>query len=98
MQQSKIRSLGINDDFKEVFIIDNTKTDKVKKDIFEEILKKYDYKPEEVLVVGDDPESEIKGGAELGIETALYDKFNKHPSSNATYTISNYKDLPAYLQ
>jgi putative hydrolase of the HAD superfamily len=93
MQQSKIDSLGIKEDFKEVFIIDNSKTDKVKKDVFSEILKKYNYKPEEVLVVGDDPESEIQGGNDLGIETTLYDKFYQHPSSEATYTISDYNDL-----
>jgi putative hydrolase of the HAD superfamily len=93
MQQSKIKSLNIEGDFKEVHIIDNTTTDKVKKDLFAEIMKMHNYKPEEVLIIGDDPESEINGGNELGIETVLYDKYNKHPTSNATYVINDFSDL-----
>ncbi|HEX8333820.1 MAG TPA: HAD family hydrolase [Segetibacter sp.] len=93
MQQSKINSLGIKEDFKEVHIIDNTTTDKVKKDVFSEIIQKHNYKPDEVVVVGDDPESEIKGGNELGVVTILYDKNNVHSSSEATYTIENLSEL-----
>jgi putative hydrolase of the HAD superfamily len=93
MQQSKIKSLGIEDDFKEVHIIDNTTTDKVKKDIFSEIMRNHNYKPEEVIVVGDDPESEIKGGNDLGLVTILYDKNKVHSSSESTYTIQTLSEL-----
>jgi putative hydrolase of the HAD superfamily len=93
MQQSKVKNLNIEADFKEVHIIDNTTTDKVKKDLFAEIMERHNYKPEEVLVVGDDPESEIVGGNQLGIETVLYDKHNKHTSSEATYTIKDFSEL-----
>lgn len=59
LQSSKVKMLGLATDFKQVYIVDPDTTDKTKKDIFKEILRKYNYKPDEVLVIGDDPESEI---------------------------------------
>ncbi|XHR97354.1 HAD hydrolase-like protein [Mucilaginibacter sp. UC70_90] len=61
------------------------------------ILEKYDYKPEDVLVIGDDPESEIKAASELGIDTFLYDPENEHPNARVTYRSQNLKDATAVV-
>ncbi len=97
MQQSKIDGLGIAHDFREINIIDSNETSKTKKDVFADIMNKYKLKKEEVLIIGDDPESEIKAGTELGVDTVLYDKTNAYGQSNATYTISDYRKLPGLL-
>jgi putative hydrolase of the HAD superfamily len=93
MQQSKVKGLQLEKDFKEIFIIDPTTTGESKKNVFEKIMNKYAYKPEEVLVIGDDPESEIKAANELGIDSVLYDRENSFPEARATFIISDYLQL-----
>lgn len=93
MQLSKIRQMGIGNDFKEVHVVNPVETSK--KEVFADILKRYDYLPNEVLVVGDDPESEIAAAKALGIPTVLYDKHNEQDASSATYKISHFAQLKA---
>jgi putative hydrolase of the HAD superfamily len=85
LQWSKVKMLGIGADFAEIHIVDPVLSTQTKKDVFAEILKKYNYQADEVLVIGDDPESEIKAATELGIETFLFDPENKHENAVVTY-------------
>jgi len=48
-----------------------------------------------VLVIGDDPESEIQAANDIGVESVLYDPNNSHTNTNSTYRISTYKNFPA---
>jgi putative hydrolase of the HAD superfamily len=91
MQHSKIRQMGITDDFKEIHVVDPTQTSK--QEVFAGILQRHTYTPEEVLVVGDDPESEIAAAKALGIPAVLYDKNGMHSADEADYAISHFKDL-----
>lgn len=93
LQKSKIDASGVRNDFREVFIIDPSTTAKVKKDIFEEILEANGFNPHEVIVIGDDPDSEIKAGNELNMTTVLYDKFHRYKKTSATHLIDNYQQL-----
>ena len=93
MQYSKIKQLGIEADFKEVHVVNPTLTSK--KEVFAGILERYGYRPDEVLVVGDDPESEIAAAKALGIPTVLYDKNNTFSADEADYKIDHFKDLKA---
>ena len=95
MQQSKINGLGINKDFQEIIVIDPTITQKTKKDIFEEIIATHHLSKEDVLVIGDDPDSEIKAANEIGVESVLYDRTNSYVNTVSTYKISTYKNFPA---
>lgn len=91
MQLSKIRQLGINDDFKEVHVVNPVETSK--KEVFADILKRYDYTPEEVLIIGDDPESEIAAAKALSIPTVLYDKTDTFDAKEADYKIKHFAEL-----
>ncbi len=96
LQQSKIRQLGIEKDFKEIFIPDPDKSDLSKKDIFQQIMQKYHYEPDEILVIGDNPESEIAAAKELGMETYLYDyegKFSPALADHYATSFINLKDI-----
>ncbi len=93
LQWSKIRGMGIEKDFEEVFIIDPGISNKTKKDIFSEIMVKYDFNPSEMLVVGDDLESEIKAARELGVDAVLYDKNNLYDRSASKYKIGDFAEL-----
>jgi putative hydrolase of the HAD superfamily len=85
LQWSKIRMLGIENDFKCIHVVDPDKSSKMKKDIFEELIHQYNYQSDEVLVVGDDPESEIKAAKALNLPTFLFDPTNKYANGTATY-------------
>ncbi|RYE19390.1 MAG: HAD family hydrolase [Sphingobacteriales bacterium] len=98
MQSSKVKMLGIAGDFKQVYIVDPDTTDKTKKDIFEGILQKYNYKTNEVLVIGDDPESEISEAKKVGIKTVLYDPNKKYSTTDADHIIVNHRELSQLLQ
>ena len=91
MQLSKIRQLGISDDFKEIHVVNPVET--TKKDVFADILKRYNYQPNEVLVVGDDPNSEIAAAKALGIPTVLYDKNDMQDASAADFKIEHFAQL-----
>jgi putative hydrolase of the HAD superfamily len=97
MQQSKIKMLDLESDFKETSVNDPEKTDDTKKEVFEGILKKYGYKAEEVLVIGDDPDSEIKAGLDLGIPTVLYDVNDEYKEAKSTHHIKGYTELEAIV-
>jgi putative hydrolase of the HAD superfamily len=93
MQESKIRAMNIEKDFKEIYIIDPEVSQKKKKDVFKEIMEQYDYKPEDVLIIGDDENSEITAALELEIDNVLYDKYHRLSTGIADITISDYNDL-----
>lgn len=82
MQHSKVAQLGITNDFEEIHVVDPQLSDKTKKDVFADILTRFQLNSSEVLVIGDDPNSEIKAANELGIDTVLYDKQNFNPNTN----------------
>ena len=93
MQYSKIKHLGIENDFKEIHVVNPVITSK--KEVFADILQRNGYAPKEVLVVGDDPESEIAAAKALGIPTVLYDKNSTQNPDEADYAINHFKELAA---
>lgn len=97
LQWSKVKMLDIEADFEAIHIVDPELSPLTKKDIFASILAEYNYKPEDVLIIGDDPESEIKAASELGIDTFMYDPENKHPNAQVTHRSQNLKDAAALI-
>ncbi len=93
LQRSKVRQLGIEADFKKVSVVDPDVSDLSKADIFKAIMHEENLKPEDVLVIGDDPESEIAAARSLGMDTFLYEKEKAHPRAEATCRGSNFGDL-----
>jgi putative hydrolase of the HAD superfamily len=93
LQKVKIKQLGIEKDFKEIFIPDPYYSDLSKADVFKDIMLKYDYAPADVLVIGDNPETELSSAKELGIETYLYDYERKYSPALADYYGTNYDNL-----
>lgn len=91
-QRSKLKMLGIADDFEEVHVVDVSVASK--KETFVTLIEKYKLNKDEILIIGDDAESEIKFGLELGIETFLLDPDNLHPNAETTYRGIDLSDLP----
>lgn len=82
-QTSKVKMLGITDDFEEVCVVDVTVSNK--KDAFLKLINQHQFNKDEILIIGDDAESEIKFGLALGIETFLLDPENLYPNAESTY-------------
>jgi putative hydrolase of the HAD superfamily len=93
MQNSKVNMLGIRNDFRNIYIVDPATSTKTKTDMFEQIMQTYHYTPDEVLVIGDDPESEIKAAKPLGIKTVLYDPDGKYPFGAVDHHIKNHREV-----
>jgi len=97
MQNSKIRQLDLKNDFEQIFVIDPGTSNLTKKDIFEKILTDYGYIAKDVLIVGDDINSEIKAAQELGIDSVVYD-FNLENTGNTELNvITDFKELEAFI-
>ena len=92
LQRSKIKLLGIEHDFKAIYIVDPEVSPETKKDIFAIIMNTNDFKPEDLLIIGDDPESEIKAAITLGIDTFLFDPENRYPNAQVNHSSKNLKD------
>lgn len=97
LQQSKIKGMGIEQDFKEIHIVDPATSHKTKKDVFAEIIYRNAYQLAEVLVVGDDLHSEIKAAKELGIDAVLYDKFYSLDENSLQARITDFKELHKFI-
>jgi len=93
LQWSKVKQLQIENDFKEIYIVDPDKSAITKKDIFQQIKEKYNYTYDEMLVIGDDPESEIAAATVLGIDTYLYDPGKRYSATKAIYHSDSFTGL-----
>lgn len=91
LQLAKIDSLGLQNDFEEIIIDDPTLTSGGKVAAFRTIMQKYQYQANELLVIGDNPESEIKAGRELGIPTLLIAR--KEMAQKQENTIKSFEEV-----
>ena len=94
LQESKIDGMQIRSLFREIHIVDPMLEARTKKEVFSDILIRYAYQSDEVLVIGDDPDSEIKAAHAIEIPTILYDALGRHPEWNLSKRIINYGELP----
>lgn len=97
VQKNKIKSLGIENDFIEIVIDDPFMSDGGKSVVFKELIDKYNLIPQDILVVGDNPESEIASAKKNKIPTVLIDRESKYGDGIADYTISTFKELLSIL-
>ena len=97
LQWSKVKKMDLEKDFNEIHIVDPEKSALTKKDIFADIMSRHAYRPENILVIGDDPLSEIKAAYELGIDTFLFDPEGRHPDAIVTYRSRSLRDVIAIL-
>ena len=98
LQMSKVIQLGIEQDFKEIIIVDPDASTKTKKDVFIDIMQKYNYQTADVLVIGDDPDSEIKAALGLGIDTFLFDPNGIYSDAASTHRSDNLKHVLNILE
>jgi len=98
LQESKIRALGIAHLFTEVHIdaIEESRP-KGKLEAFKGILKRHGLSPKEVMVVGDNTESEIGAGNRLGMTTIQILRPGVPASSAASHCIHSLRELKRFV-
>jgi len=92
-QNSKVKMLGISEDFEAVCVVDVSVSNK--KEAFEKLIDQFKLNKADILIIGDDAESEIKFGLELGIDTFLLDPENLHPDAPSTFRGVDLSNLTA---
>lgn len=97
LQNSKIDQLGIRNDFREIHIVDPVKGPLTKKLVFEQVLKQNGWKPEETIVLGDDPNSELKAAKELGIPNIQL-RYSEQILPHDGEIVSSLSEAAAYLR
>lgn len=99
LQESKIKALGLKRLFAACFVdaIDEPNR-KGKQGLFEEILNAHHLRPAEVLVVGDNPDSELEVGYRLGIRTVQTLRAGVPRADQATFHIHSLSELKMLLE
>ena len=99
-QETKIARLGIASLFDEIVIdaLDDRDKRKGKKKIFQEILEKNNWGKYDVLVVGDNPMSELGAAKSLGIPTVQILRPTVVRWDDATHHIKSFDELEALIQ
>lgn len=91
LQEAKIKALGLENDFESILIDDPMRSAGGKEKAFGEIMQKYNYQPRELLVIGDNPDSEIRAAMALGIPARLIDR---NPDINpAEHCMRSFEEL-----
>jgi putative hydrolase of the HAD superfamily len=99
LQNAKIRDLGIEKEFGEIYIDDILDPKRIhKKGIFKNILLEKNINPNLIYVIGDNPNSELKAGFELDLNTIQVSKFGQEKSDYAKHCITDFNELITILK
>lgn len=99
LQLAKISALNLADVFDEIHIDEIDSTNRIyKKGIFEHLINSENKDLKDFIVIGDNPESEIKAGHELGLTTVQVAKFDQPHSPYANFYIQDFQDLVEILE
>jgi len=94
VQSNKIKLLNLDKMLDKVFILDSKDYQKPHEDSFKSVLINFNVKPEEAIMVGDDPINDIEGAKKVGLKTYRVKRgFFKNESSNADYEFDTLVNL-----
>ena len=73
-----LERVGLNTYLKDIFCFKEIGYAKPSRDFFNTIISKLNIQKEDILMIGDDLEKDVKGAMANGIEAILYDPENQH--------------------
>ena len=98
LQESKVKALKLAPLFTALYVDAIDEPGRLgKRGLFEQILADYGLAPTEVLIIGDNADSEIEAGNQLGIRTVQIMRPAVPRGSNATYYIHSLGELKELL-
>lgn len=96
-QHSKLEYSGIASYFVEVITSEGSNSLKPHKEIFDYALSKAKTIATDSIMIGDDPEVDIKGAKNAGLDQIYVNHINKKIDFTPTYTVYNLKELMGIL-
>jgi len=96
-QHSKLEYSGIASYFVEVITSEGSNSLKPHKEIFDYALSKAKTIATDSIMIGDDPEVDIKGAKNAGLDQIYVNHINKKIDFTPTYTVYNLKELMEIL-
>lgn len=98
LQESKVKALNLRQLFTAIYVDAIDEPDRIgKQGLFKLILKEYQLTSAEVLVVGDNADSEIEAGNQLSIRTVQTLRPGVPQANNATFYIHSLSELKTLL-
>lgn len=96
-QHSKLEYSGIASYFVEVITSEGSNSLKPHREIFDYALSKANTIATDSIMIGDDPEVDIKGAKNAGLDQIYVNHINKKIDFTPTYTVYNLKELMGIL-
>lgn len=97
VQEDKVDILKIRPYFTET-MVDETSDINYKETIFRSLAEKRGLKPEEVMVIGDNPDSELIAGTRAGMVVVQIVRNEKIKLADCDYRIKSLNELPAIIE
>ena len=99
IQHSRLELSDLDQYFRGMFISEELKVSKPSKEFYDACLQRLGnrFLPEEIIAVGNSPETDIEGARAYGMVTCLFDKKKKYPDCKADYVISRLSELKDIL-
>lgn len=98
VQRPRLEGSAIRDCFKKLFISDEVGADKPSREYFDAVFREIGQPPKEsVLIIGDNLNTDIKGGIDYGIHTCWYNPKGKKSDLPITYKIRDLKELIQFV-
>lgn len=99
LQWAKVKALGIQSDFHEIYIDDPQQDNRLfKYGIFKQILADSNLQADEIWVVGDNPDSELKAGKALGMRTVQRMRPGRKKWKLADFVITSINELKVIIE
>jgi putative hydrolase of the HAD superfamily len=92
-QRLKLNSADLSKYFTHIITSETSNSVKPKKEIFEFALQKAKGKTEESIMIGDNPEADILGAMNAGMDSIFVNHINEECATKPTYTIRHLKEL-----
>ena len=97
VQTVKLKSSGLGVHFRTVVTSEEAGHKKPDPRIFRYAFEKSGAVPEESLMIGDDPEVDIEGARNVGMDQVLFDPESRYGRNGSTYYINELKELKSFL-
>jgi putative hydrolase of the HAD superfamily len=97
IQVKKINNCGLQKYFRKLFMAEMVGYQKPDKRFFEYAIKSVHAHKNECLMIGDDPEADIRGGRNAGIDQVFFNTCKKQSAIEPTWEIKEIKELMTIL-
>ena len=101
VQEGRLKSADIAPYFEEIFISEHIGADKPSKQYFDRCFARIsDFDPDQAILIGDSPTSDILGGINAGVKTCWFNPNHRppHPQIQADFEIDHLSSFTALLK